>query len=286
MVEIHSLTKTTFKTIHQTFAEAFSDYAEPFDKTEQELVYMLERRGFDPGLSFGAFDGNKLVGFILNGVGTWNGLATAYDTGTGIIKEYRKQKITTRILETSLPLLKQNGISQYLLEVIQTNTKAFNLYSKAGFKINRKLDYFITPQDQVMIRNEKLNNDCHIKAIESPHWEHLRNFWDFSPSWQNSVDAIRRKPESFLILGAFEHEELKGYGVIEKHTGDIPQLAIAASSRRQGLATTLFFHLITSTASSVIQVINTDTEEIAFRSFADSLHLKPGYGQYEMLLGL
>lgn len=50
---------------------------------------MLKRRGFNPDLSFAAFDGSEIDAFILNGIGDFNGLPTAYDIGTGTRKEYR-----------------------------------------------------------------------------------------------------------------------------------------------------------------------------------------------------
>lgn len=44
-----------------------SDYAEPFEKTRSELMYLLQRRGYEPEVSFGAFSGDRLVSFVLNG---------------------------------------------------------------------------------------------------------------------------------------------------------------------------------------------------------------------------
>lgn len=145
MIEIRTLKNIGIDTIHSSFSKAFSDYEEPFDMTVQQLQYMIERRGFRSELSFGAFDRDELVGFTLNGIGIWKGELTAYDTGTGIVKGYRKQGIATRIFEESLPILKQHQVTQYLLEVIKTNTKAFDLYKKAGFEVVREFDYFVGP---------------------------------------------------------------------------------------------------------------------------------------------
>ena len=88
MITIRQLTNISIDEIHNAFKDAFSDYAEPFDLTKAQLQYMIERRGFNFELSFGAFNNNTLVGFTLNGVDEWNNKLTAYDTGTGIVKEY------------------------------------------------------------------------------------------------------------------------------------------------------------------------------------------------------
>ena len=52
----------------------------------EQLRAMLTRRGFDPTLSFAAFDGAQIAAFTLNGIGNFNGVPTAYDTGTGTLK--------------------------------------------------------------------------------------------------------------------------------------------------------------------------------------------------------
>ncbi len=94
---------------------------------------MLSRRGFVPSLSFGIFEGDKLISFTLNGIGQFNGEKTAYDTGTGTIKEYRGRGLASKIFTDSLPFLKQAGVSQYLLEVLQHNTNAVGVISKTRF---------------------------------------------------------------------------------------------------------------------------------------------------------
>lgn len=283
---ITTLKNTSIKTIHETFIEAFADYVEPFSLSYQQLKYMLERRGCDLSLSFGAFSNDRLVGFILNGIGDWNRQLTAYDTGTGIIAEFRKQGLATKIFNESLPVLRKNGISQYLLEVIRTNVPAYDLYRKAGFKVTREFDYYISQKTDIQIRENTLNAGYKVNEIKKPEWEKFKEFWDIDPSWQNSVDSINRKIHHFTILGIFNNDDLCGYGMIESHTGDIPQLAIRQSHRRIGLASALLEKLLRYTETDEIKIINTISDYEPFRQFARSVNLNPGHGQYEMLLEL
>jgi ribosomal protein S18 acetylase RimI-like enzyme len=286
MISIKQLNGISIKVIYEAFIKAFADYVEPFNLTFQQLKYMIERRGCDLNLSFGAFDDDELVGFTLNGIGVWNGHLTAYDTGTGIIKEFRKQGIATKMFNESLPVLRKNNITQYLLEVIRTNTSAFELYKKAGFKVSREFDYYISSKDKIEIKESKLNNEFHIKEIDNPNWDLLKTVWDFVPSWQNSIDSINRKNDCFKILGIFDKNHIAGYGIIEKDTGDIPQLGIDKKYRRKGLATTLLHRLFQHSKSDEIKIINTCASYDPFKKFAYSINLPPGIGQYEMLLKL
>ena len=84
-MEIKSLEKTDFNTLFRAFGRAFADYEVQLNA--EQLRAMLTRRGFDPALSFAAFDGAQIAAFTLNGIGNFNGVPTAYDTGTGTLKE-------------------------------------------------------------------------------------------------------------------------------------------------------------------------------------------------------
>jgi ribosomal protein S18 acetylase RimI-like enzyme len=283
MVSIRLLSDISIEVIHETFAKAFSDYVEPFKLTFQQLKHMIERRGCDLNLSFGAFSDDELVGFILNGIGEWNGKLTAYDTGTGTIKEFRKQGIASKMFNESLPVLKKHKVSRYLLEVIQSNTAAFDLYKKAGFHVSREFDYYVSTKEKLQIKKTVLGKKYSIKEIHDPNWDVLKTFWDFEPSWQNSIDSINRKIYYFKVLGIFENDTIAGYGIIEKTTGDIPQLAISPEFRKKGLATALIGYLIELSEGNEIKIINTDASYKAFKKFTESINLEPGFGQYEMI---
>jgi ribosomal protein S18 acetylase RimI-like enzyme len=286
MAEIKTLEGISMQQIHTAFTEAFSDYTEPWNKTLQEMTHTIELRGYDPYISFGAFDNEILAAFTLNGLDTWNGELTAYDTGTGTIPRYRKQGLAARIFNESTPLLKQHGINQYLLEVIKTNTKAFDLYIKLGFEVVRELDYYITAKEEISIRNDKIVDGYTVKEIADPEWEQLKTFWEFGPSWQNSIASILRKRTHFTVMGIYDAHTLAGYGIVEKGSGDIPQFAISSPYRREGIGTTLLHGLLQHSGSDTVRFINADAAYEPFRCFMHSVGLQPGYGQYEMMRNL
>lgn len=283
-VQLQKLTGMPTQDIHHAFSRAFSDYVEPFDLTQKQLQYMLKRRGFADYLSFGAFSEGEIVGFTLNGAGQWNGKATAYDTGTGVQKAFRKQGIASRIMEVSLPLLKAEGISQYLLEVIKTNRKAVGLYQKLGFLVSREFDYWICRREAFNFQSRSLPEDFSIRRIEDPDWGCLGQFWDFPPSWQNSVDSVERVQNSMTMLGAYHLETPVAYAIMEEGTGDVPQLAVHPEYRRQGLATLLLQELLNLLNPPGLRVINTCSNNTSLKSFLLKLGLEPGFGQYEMVM--
>ena len=286
MIEIKLLTGVSIEIIHNSFKRAFADYVEPFELSVSQLKYMIERRGYNEDISFGAFDDGELIGFTLNGKGIWDSLPTAYDTGTGIIKEYRKQGLATKIFNESLPVLRDNGVKQYLLEVIKSNTKAYNLYKKAGFSVVREFDYFVSKISDIKLTKNVLPNSYSFQNDIKPDWDLLRSFWDFAPSWQNSIESIQKKESNFKIIGISFEKNIIGYGIIEPETGDIPQFCIEKSHRNRKLATLLFSELLKYSKNKEIKVLNTIVEYKPIKEFMKSLNISPGLGQYEMILSL
>ncbi|KEI78000.1 GNAT family acetyltransferase [Clostridium botulinum A2 117] len=272
------------ETLHETFLNAFSDYQVKMDLPLFKFQHMLQRRGYVPKVSIGAFNDDILVGFVLNGVRNWDGKLTAYDTGTGIIEAYRKQGITSNMLLNVRQLFQQMGVEQYLLEVIQSNTSALQLYKKQGFKILRDFECFHLDKNKYNpITTYKVE---HVDMINSNDWRELIEFWDFAPSWQNSIDSINDVSDSFIYSIVHLDDNIVGYGVIDKKTGDIPQIAVNKNYRRKGIARSIITDLIKNTESYNINVINVDGRSKSMKDFLLKLGFECGVSQYEMILKL
>ncbi|MEE4216514.1 MAG: GNAT family N-acetyltransferase, partial [Xanthomonadales bacterium] len=115
-------------------------------------------------------------------------------------------------------------------------------------------------------------------------WSLLGSFWDFQPSWQNSVDSINRVQNAITMLGAFQRDVPVAYICMEEGTGDIPQLAVHPRFRHQGLAVALLGRVTRLLGPGEIRFTNTCLDSQPTRDFLLSLGLEPGHGQYEMIL--
>lgn len=91
---IHSLESVSFKDLYAAFSSAFKDY--DFSLNADELRRMLDRRGYNPQLSFGVFFEGRLISFVLNGTGMYNNILTVYDTGTGTVPSFRGLHLTQK----------------------------------------------------------------------------------------------------------------------------------------------------------------------------------------------
>ncbi|EKS4345360.1 GNAT family N-acetyltransferase [Clostridium sporogenes] len=284
MFSYDTLENIGIEKLHETFLNAFSDYQVKMDLPILKFQYMLQRRGYVAKASIGAFNDETLVGFVLNGVRNWDGKLTAYDTGTGVIETYRKQGITSNMLLNVRQLFKEMGVEQYLLEVIQSNTSALQLYKKQGFKILRDFECFHLDKNKYNpITTYKVE---HVNTINSNDWRELTEFWDFVPSWQNSIDSINVVSDAFIYSIVRLDDKIVGYGVIDKKTGDIPQIAVNKNYRRKGIARSILTDLMKNTESYNINVINVDGESRSMKDFLLKLGFECGVSQYEMILKL
>jgi ribosomal protein S18 acetylase RimI-like enzyme len=281
MLDYKTLNKTSIETLHEAFRNAFSDYQVEMNLSIETFKQMLQRRGYAPEISIGAFENDRLVGFVLNGLRSFNGKTTVYDIGTGVIIDYRRQGVTSNMLLNVKEILREKQIEQYLLEVIQSNASAIQLYKKEGFKIQRNFSCFkLDKKSFVPLKNHK------VEHTDQMAWEQLREFWDFEPSWQNSIDSILAVSEEFLYAIVHYDNTIAGYGIINKKTGDIPQIAVNKNDRGKGIGRSIVTDLIVHTESHKISVLNVDDESKCTKDFLIRLGFEPIVSQYEMLLNI
>jgi ribosomal protein S18 acetylase RimI-like enzyme len=281
MKTIQSLATIGPDELFAVFNKAFKDYDIQISKTELEV--MISRRGYVPELSFGAFENGQLVSFTLNGIGTFNGIKTAYDTGTGTVEASRGKGLASRIFQHSLPKLKNAGIRQYLLEVLQHNASAVSVYLKQGFRVSRELSYFREKAVNVRTNSGKLPKGYRIRPIDLELKGQMSSFHDFQPSWQNSFESVERRLTDFLMWGIFAKKELAGYCIFEPHSGDITQIAVAQAHRKRGLATCLLREAAKTNRHHNLKLINTDIRCQAITLWAASIGLTWQGRQFEMI---
>ena len=282
-MEFKNFENIDFETLFHAFQQAFADYEIHFDK--EEVRSMLTRRGYNPKLSFAAIEDGEIISFTLNGTGFFNGLPTAYDTGTGTLKEYRGHGIATKIFNYSLPYLKEAGIQQYLLEVLQNNHKAIAVYQQLNFNITRQFDCFRQTVNNITnLQNKPI--DLTIRPIDIDSVRQAQTFCDFAPSWQNSIESIERGKSQLIFLGAIRNETVVGFCIIDPTTGDLTQLAVNPQYRRKGIGSALLQRAIELMKTNFIKVLNINDDNQTLPLFLNSKNIPLATKQYEMKLKL
>ena len=274
-----------FAALFDTFTEAFSDYVYPFALTENQFRNHLTLNGVDLSRTAGCFADGRLVGFSLNGFGEWNGVSTVYDAGSGVISSYRRRGICESMFEMMLPVLKNAGVRQCLLEVITSNTPAIRLYEKLGFHVTRELS--LLQCDGELHISDAVPADLEIRTVVEPDWQLFSTFWEGTPSWQNSPAAIDRSQRNKTIKAAFANGICVGYIVYSSKFGRAAQMAVAKDDRHHGVGTALLQAMRADTADGYsMQVINIDKGLTGAMRFFQDHGFYERLAQYEMILPL
>lgn len=284
MFEYRTLADVNTEDIHRAFVDAFSDYQVKMDLPLWKLQNMLQRRGYVAEKSMGAFKDGMLVGFILNGCRMWADKLTIYDLGTGVIPEHRKKGLTTKLFQRVLEQLRAESVEQYLLEVIQQNTAAYELYSKKGFEISRTFSCYKLQKSQYKPQNVyKVDKTA---AFTEAKWTEMKKFWDFEPSWQNSVESVCAASEEFDFYTVSMEGNVVGYGIIERKTGDIPQIAVDRNHRNKGIGGSIMSVLVNCTEADQVAVLNVDDGSKVTKEYLCELGFEHYVDQYEMIMDL
>ena len=277
MITYRLLSESDFAALHECFLEAFSDYQVDMQMSREQFAQRLARDGVKLEISAGAFDDERMIGFYINGLGEWKDKLTAYDAGTGVVPSHRKRGVGKDLFAFLIPRLKENSVSQYLLEVLTTNGPAVELYRKLGFVETRRL--------AVLRSNALISTPATgvpLRTVDQPDWKLFQSFWDGYPSWQNSIAAVERIKDYALIVEVHMDDRCVGYGVVFKPAANLMQLAVAPGYRRRGIGSAIFVALQNETGE-VLKVNNVDEELKETLAFYKGLGFEVVLRQFEMM---
>ena len=228
----------------------------------------------DFGLSYGMFDNQELIGFIIHAVDTRNGKLTAYNTGTGVLPKHRRKGIVNSMYRYALSDLKSNGVEISTLEVITENKAAINAYQGIGFETTRKYHCFKGAIEQ----NKQVQFDLHQLLLEQVDWSQLPNQELYS--WDNQKESILGGQFSYYQV--MHGEERESYFIINPETGYLAQFD--SLIKGSGVWKRLFSAI--ATISNTVRINNID-EALSYKiSAVNAIGLKKTVDQFEMRLDL
>jgi GNAT superfamily N-acetyltransferase len=216
MLIFKSLEHIKTEIIVETLLEAFSDYFVPMQKSIDfwEKYWQTNRVRFD--LSFGVFDAERLVSFMMNGVDFRVGKLTAFNVGTGVIPTYRGQKMVKQLYDFALPIFKNNGIENFGLEVITQNIKAIKAYQSVGFQIDKLYQGFRSELPKMVF-----GVNYSAKEVERANWENY-TFKKENYSWEFSESGVEGNPTNFRYVELY-NKVLMAYYIFNPVTNTIVQ---------------------------------------------------------------
>ena len=223
-----NLADVGFEELTAVWNLAFSDNIVDMEMTAERLEAYFKISGVVYSLSFGAFYNEKLVGMLMNSVDIYKGKIVAYDAMTGVVPEHRGKGLFSELFEYTRSALKDSGVTFYYLEVIQTNEKAYNIYSGKGGKIEREYSFLKGRTDGVF------SGSGNVKALP------LSEFPDeeiclYEPSFSNRVTAMRRNEDDYKVA------LLDKTSVVFNTQGRITQILYRGAEDKEALGSILSY---------------------------------------------
>jgi len=222
-MQIRPLSGVPMSDITACFNEAFANYFVPIQVNEAYLQRRWYGAKVDYNYSFGAFEDDKLVGFIIFAIDERNGQLTAHNVATGVLPAYRSKQIIPQIYELAIPLFHQQGVSKLSLEVITNNIAAIKAYQQQGYTIDR-LFYCYSGHivlDEMPAHSFRITRHHNIDQLLN----HPLNNLYFS--WDNSNDTIQRLHTDYECWQLSDHDELKAFALINSASGYMAQYGFA-----------------------------------------------------------
>jgi ribosomal protein S18 acetylase RimI-like enzyme len=258
------------------FNEAFSGYFVPLQLTEEAMEVKLRSEGIDLQYSIGAFDGDRLCGFILHGVDTRHGHTAVYNAGTGVVRAYRGKGLTQQLYQAVLSRLTREGMIHHQLEVIDQNAPAIRAYEKVGFTRTRSLSCFKgTAEGQP-------DPVLTFEEITAPDLDTYSPYWSFIPTWQNDTPSVGRALDAHKVIELRKDGELLAYAIYAPASGRVKQYAVHPAHRRKGYGRQLFTYLCSLNDNQLLTLINVDESDAASMNFFNTLGFQRFLRLWEM----
>lgn len=275
-MHIQSLDKTSTKAITEVFNKSFEDYKVPMHRTEAQMQEKIKAEYIDLSASVGAFDNETLVGFILFGIDTVDGRKTMWDGGTGVLKEYRGKSLTKQMFQIALKHAKDQKVERILLEVLESNATAYNIYKSLGFRKIRLLHaYHGLPQITT-------KTDHQIEVIDNYDSKEFDALCTWQPAWQQMYNRVKGWGDAITSIAIKDNEKVIAYAHYNTETKRVFQFAVDNNHRRKGLGSALFNYI--SDNDTELSIVNIDERSTDALAFLEAIGIKHYISQYEMEL--
>ncbi|NCC63258.1 MAG: GNAT family N-acetyltransferase [Spirochaetia bacterium] len=241
----NTLSTISLPSLLETFNDVFSSYDVPIFMDLNQLVSHTESIGYRKEDSMGLFDQGRLVGFLL--VGRRGTLA--YDGATGIITSYQGKGLAHLLIDKTLEHLKNKGAKTFILEVIDTNTRAKELYRKHGFSDKRSLLCYRIDTQKLLHKEQRsvtLVDQTSITLHEG----------DCVASWQNNNESVVQG--KFRVMDVIAHDTIRGQICFNQTKGSIAQIYINEHDRGHKYAQNAIIELSKYATTPSLSMLNVD----------------------------
>jgi mycothiol synthase len=139
-LEIRPVTAADARRIWEADVEAFRDHVGFHEPQEEDFRVFVQNPNFDPSLWKVAFDGDAIVGMVLNyvdpGENEEYGRRRGWTEDISVQRPWRGRGVAKAIIARSIEMFRDMGMTETALGVHTANpTGAFRLYEAMGYRV-------------------------------------------------------------------------------------------------------------------------------------------------------
>ncbi|WP_161974863.1 GNAT family N-acetyltransferase [Bacillus timonensis] len=220
MITIKRLSECTLEDAVVAWNKGFEGYYFNMTTTVDLFTRRMILEGLSPALSVVAYEGERPVGLILNGIRSINGKKVSWNGGTGVDPEYRGKGVGKKLMEATLAIYETEGVEVATLEAVKANEKAIALYEKVGYHIVDELLHLQhtgeLSSDAFLAENTQFTftKGIPIDASQVPFYKAMV---PWQTQWNNARDG-----ESLLAMD--ENETVVGYAIYKRLFNEVGEL--------------------------------------------------------------
>ena len=279
--QINRLREEDLGQMHRSFQEAFSDYPVPYKLSLEDFIRKMRYKvHLDFKHSYGAFSGEKLVAFLFHSVNHYEKTVMAYNAGTGVIPGHRGRGLSLELYEAALPGLKASGIQKGVLEVLELNEKAINVYRQVGFETTKQFACF-----QLKHPLRSRTGDVRVISVDSTDFDDLSKFGELNPSFGDTFEQLKYNISFETTIHAYSGDQLVGYLIFQPKLARVTHFAVNKDFRGRGIGKALFLEAKEKTKKP-LTVVNVNREYLDVIAFLEAIGFVHTLDQFEMQLTL
>jgi ribosomal protein S18 acetylase RimI-like enzyme len=176
------LAETTMQDAAAAFTEGFQGYVVKFTISAEAFALRMAREDVDADASEVFFDGDKPAGTLLIARRGQRSRVSALGIGPTI----RGQGLGTRVMTDAIAAARARGDEVLLLEVINSNLRARDLYLSLGFQMSRRQVGFSRSRTRP-VPDGPAADECDGREA----FAMLSSFADAEPTWQTDPVCFR-----------------------------------------------------------------------------------------------
>jgi GNAT superfamily N-acetyltransferase len=260
---------------------AFSDYFVPVQLDREAFRNKLYSEGMEPELSIVACEGEQVVGLILHAVDRIDGTLIAWNGGKGVIPQQRRRGIARQMHLFGLERLVESGVQQVMLEVIDRNEQAIQLYRQSEYSEIRSLLCYQGLVDPN--RSESLIDipKGGLRPIEAKQLAGLLSWRSHEPAWQNGDLKLDRIEDNVVSWSWSENGQIIAWARTDRdRPGLLYQCGISPDASTK--AASRMLAALSLRSAGLVGMLNVDERDRALNEAFTKLGLAPYLRQVEM----